>query len=49
MIITLRQPEKETKAQKIKTKETMYKIAHAFTNASQVSVQVPVYLCLSEL
>ena len=45
----LRQVEKEIKAQKIKTKESMYKIAHAFTNARQLSVQEAGYLCLPEL
>lgn len=45
----LRQVEKEIKAQKIKTKEFMYKTAHAFTNARQLSVQEAGYLCLPEL
>ena len=45
----LRQAEKEIKAQKIKTKEAMYKIAHAFTSACQVPVQEAAYLCLPEL
>ena len=45
----LRQAEKEIKAQKIKTKEAMYKIVRAFSNACQVSVQEAAYVCLPKL
>ena len=39
----LRQAENEIKAQKLKKKEAMYKISHAFTNACQVSVHEAPY------
>ena len=43
------QAERKIKTQKIRLREATYKIAHAFANTGQDSVQEVTHLCLPEL